>query len=132
MIKKAIANPFKMVRLIAPGIVIAFVVGVLGGCNTDDPEPTQVKQATAAREHQVEIKGLNFVPATIDVNVGDTVTWTNRDFVPHTATASDKSWDTGAINKDESKSVVIGSGMETDYFCIFHPNMEGSMTLASD
>lgn len=112
------------------------MAGILAGCNTDVPQPlpTQAKQVTASpsREHHIEIKDLVFVPATIDVKVGDTITWTNRDFVPHTATASDKSWDTGTINKDESKSVVIDSEMETDYYCIFHPNMEGSIAFAPE
>lgn len=107
-------------------------VVILSSCDAGDSQPDQAEQTKVPREHLIEIKGLVFVPAIIDVNVGDTITWTNRDFVPHTATASNKSWDTGTINKDESKSIVINPGMETGYFCIFHPNMKGSMTLASD
>lgn len=121
---------FKLSQFIVCGIVATFVVSVLGGCSSSGAQVIQEQQVTAPREHQVEIKDLVFVPATLNVNIGDTITWTNRDLVPHTATATNKSWDTGTITKDESKSIVISLGMETDYICIFHPNMVGSMTLA--
>ena len=39
------------------------------------------------RTHTVKIEGMAFVPATLEVSVGDTVEWINEDLVPHTATA---------------------------------------------
>jgi plastocyanin len=41
----------------------------------------------AAKDHQVSIEGMKFVPETVEVAPGDTVTWTNKDFVPHTVSA---------------------------------------------
>jgi len=80
--------------------------------------------------HTVEIKGFKFDPPTLLVKQGDTVTWVNRDFVPHTASALDDSWDTGELLADESGEVVIGDGSGMDYFCRHHPSMTGKLVLS--
>src|SRR3712207_9522603 len=48
-----------------------------------------------AADHAVAIQNFSFSPGTVTVNVGDTVTWTNNDEAPHTATADDDSWEIG-------------------------------------
>lgn len=80
-------------------------------------------------EHEVTIKGFTFVPERLTVRVGDTVTFTNEDVAPHTATALDLSWDTEMIGKGESAAVTIAADMELDYFCRFHPQMKGGFDL---
>lgn len=40
------------------------------------------------KTYQVEIRGMQFVPASLTVKVGDTVVWTNHDVLPHTVTAA--------------------------------------------
>lgn len=106
---------------------ILAITSVLIACDTDEP-----RKPRDPREHHVEIQNFLFVPNTIDVKPGDIVTWTNRDIVPHTATASDKSWDTGLINKDESKSVVVSAEMDSNYLCLFHPAMVGKVVVTTD
>lgn len=108
-------------------IIVAFALLIASTSSAGD-QHTEEKY----REHQVEIKGFLFVPDSIDVKPGDTITWTNRDLVPHTATGSDKSWDTGLINKDESKSIVVSPGMDSDYFCLFHPTMIAKVVVIED
>lgn len=80
-------------------------------------------------EHAVSITGFKFVPETITVAPGDRITWTNNDIVPHTATAMDKSWDTGTIAKGKSKSLIVGGDYHADYFCRFHPKMKARAVL---
>jgi len=81
------------------------------------------------RHHLVEIRKFKFVPDTLSVKSGDTITWVNHDIVPHTATASDKSWDTGKIKKGERGQVTVGDGFADAYFCRFHPNMKASLKV---
>ena len=80
--------------------------------------------------HVIEITGLKFVPEVVDVQPGDTITWVNRDIVPHTATSNDGSWDTGTLAKNESKSLVVSDEMASAYFCKFHPSMTAKITTA--
>ncbi len=71
-------------------------------------------------QHIVEIHKFKFSPASVNAKSGDTITWVNKDIVPHTATASDESWDTGKIDKGGRKRIVVGTGFQESYFCRFH------------
>ena len=86
--------------------------------------------AGAAVHHDVAIKSFTFEPQQLVVNIGDTIRWTNEDLAPHTATATDGSWDTGEIVRGDSRSIVVVEGMETAYFCAFHPHMKGAINPA--
>ena len=84
---------------------------------------------SASVSHQVTIKGFVFEPASLSVKAGDTITFTNLDIVPHTATAKDRSWDTGNLAKDEAATITVEADMVTDYFCIYHPNMIATLSI---
>ena len=78
-----------------------------------------------AADHVVAIKGMKFAPAELEVAVGDTVTFTNEDTAPHTATASDGTFDTGRLSKGQSATVTIESAGDFGYICTIHPAMKG-------
>lgn len=86
--------------------------------------PESRAEARDSVDHQVEITGFKFVPGQLKVRPGDTITWINRDISPHTATAQDKSWDTGTVKKDAATSILITPDFATDYYCRFHPMMK--------
>ena len=81
-----------------------------------------------ATNHNVAIQGMKFRPANITVAAGDTITFTNNDSAPHTATAGDGSFDTGRLGKGESARVTIRDAGSTDYICRLHPMMKGKVT----
>ena len=80
-----------------------------------------------AADHKVEIKSFKFSPANISVAVGDTITFTNMDSAPHTATAKDGAFNTGRLNKGQSKQIKISTAGNMDYKCNFHPAMKGKV-----
>ena len=86
--------------------------------------------AAAAETISVMIKGLKFTPAEITVHVGDTIVWTNQDFVAHTATARDKAWDV-MVPAGKSGSLKIETASDAEYFCRFHPMMKGKISAAN-
>jgi hypothetical protein len=65
------------------------------------------------------------------VHVGDTITWSNQDIAPHTATASDGSFDTGTINPGKSGSHTFTKAGTFAYICSIHPSMKGTVTVAA-
>jgi plastocyanin len=74
----------------------------------------------------VTIRNFAFVPATVTVAPGDTIVWANTDFVPHTATARDRLWDSQAIAGSEGTwRLVARTPGRHAYYCVFHPNMQG-------
>jgi len=84
--------------------------------------------AHAATIHQVSIEGFKFNPATLAVSAGDTVVFTNNDSARHTATATDRSWDTGRLRRGQSAEISVVANMEAGFFCALHPNMKGQLT----
>ena len=83
----------------------------------------------AAQEASVEIVDFAFTPGTIEVAAGTTVTWTNSDSAPHTATADDGSFDTGTLQPGESGSVTFDTPGTYTYVCSIHPNMTGTVVV---
>jgi hypothetical protein len=79
----------------------------------------------------VTIKDFSFGPASVTVNVGDSVTWTNAGPSDHTATASDGSFDTGTLSKGRSASHTFAKAGTFAYVCSIHPNMHGSVKVVA-
>lgn len=86
--------------------------------------------AANAADRAVTIDGFAFKPDSVTVTVGDTVTWTNQDGVPHTATADDGAWNAGSIAGDGGTASVTFSAAGTfAYHCNFHGGMSGSIVV---
>jgi plastocyanin len=85
----------------------------------------------AAASTGVTIKDFKFGPASSSVNVGDTITWTNEDVAPHTATANDGSFDTGSLSQGKSGSHTFTKAGTFPYICSIHPSMKGTVTVAA-
>jgi plastocyanin len=86
-------------------------------------------RATAAADTGVTISDFQFAPASVTIDVGDTVTWTNDGPTPHSATADDGSFDTGIFNAGQSRSETFDQAGTFAYFCTPHPNMRGTITV---
>lgn len=85
--------------------------------------------AKASASGSVTITDFEFTPATITVNEGDTVTWTNKGPTLHTATAEDGSFDTGNLDKGEKGSATFTSAGTIPYICTPHPFMKGKVVV---
>jgi plastocyanin len=68
-----------------------------------------------------------FSPATVTVNAGSTVTWSNSDTVTHTATADDGSFSSGLVKKATSWAHTFATPGTFTYFCEIHPEMTGTV-----
>lgn len=79
----------------------------------------------------VSIQGFAFHPSAISVPVGSTITWTNQDSAPHTATAKDGSFDTGTLKQGQSMTVTFSKEGTYAYYCQFHPFMLGTVTVTA-
>ena len=71
------------------------------------------------------------MPEHLEISLGDTVIWINEDLAPHTATALDGSWETEIMETGQRVRVVFGMSGVFDYFCAFHPHMNGSVFVRS-
>ena len=91
-------------------------------------KPAPVADATAEK-HLVTIKDFKYSPETLQAKVGDTVTFVNKDSAPHTATANDKSFDSGMLKQGGEFTVKLTKEGTFDYLCTYHPNMVGKIVV---
>lgn len=95
-------------------------------------EPTEAPaaEAPAGTEHAVDIVNFAFSPSPLEISVGDTVTWTNQDGVPHTATGQNRDQlQSGTIPPGGTFSQAFTEAGEIAYFCEFHANMSGTIIV---
>jgi len=86
--------------------------------------------ARQGQETTVTIVDFAFEPNAIEVNVGDTVTWTNTGNAPHTATADDGTFDSGTLNNGGTFSHTFATAGTVAYHCELHPDMTGTIVIA--
>jgi len=84
--------------------------------------------AAAAKVIRIEIDRIAFAPADVTAEIGDTIEWANNDFVDHTATARSGDWDL-EIPAGATAQVEADRAGSLEYFCRFHPNMQGKITV---
>jgi plastocyanin len=81
-----------------------------------------------AQELQVTIDNFTFSPAELKVKVGDTVTWTNHDDIPHTTVSAGK-FRSKTMDTDDKFSFTFTSAGDYKYFCSLHPHMTGMIKV---
>jgi plastocyanin len=94
------------------------LLGVVAACTRPAP-----------RAHIVTIKNFAFEPAELTIARGDTVVWSNTDFVPHSATASDSAWDSKEIGANATYRSVPARAGRHAYYCVLHPTMKGTIIV---
>ncbi len=82
-----------------------------------------------AADTPVTIQGFAFGPASVTVQVGDSVTWSNEDTTAHTATAGDGTFDTGSIAAGSTGSATFDTAGTYAYACSIHPAMTGTVVV---
>jgi plastocyanin len=95
-------------------------VGRVGGVVAQEKAPAGV---------EVKIDNFSFGPATVTVPVGTTVTWTNRDDIPHTAVSTDGVFKSKVMDTDDKFSFVFSKPGTYPYFCSIHPKMTGQIIV---
>lgn len=77
----------------------------------------------------VLIQNFAFVPATLTVKVGATVTWTNQDGEPHTVVADGGQFHSPAMDSNAIYSYTFAAAGTYGYVCSIHPFMRGSVVV---
>lgn len=85
--------------------------------------------STASSEVGVTIVSRAYQPPALTIEAGQTVTWTNRGFTPHTVTAIGGEFSSGRLNVGESFKVTFSTPGTFAYKCEIHPSMRGSVTV---
>ena len=82
-----------------------------------------------ANPNEIVIANFSFEPATLTVKAGTTVTWVNHDDEPHTATASDKRFNSKTLDNGDRFSQEFKAPGVYNYYCALHPHMTGKIIV---
>jgi Icc protein len=96
---------------------------------TDVPLEEEMKAAGAGPQHVV-VDNFSFAPATTAVPVGSTITWTNRDDVPHNIVSTEQKFKSPVLDTDERFSHTFDAPGTYNYYCSIHPKMTGEVVVA--
>jgi len=116
-------------------LVMLVMVVLISGCTTtttttpatQTPAPTQTSAPTPTPTPtpvSVDIKSSTFVPGTVGISKGTTVTWTNDDGVRHTVTSVPQgTFDSGPIDPGKTYSYTFNQAGTFEYSCTIHPSI---------
>jgi len=105
----------------------ALALGVAAPASSAVQPPAAASSAMAP--NTIAIDNFVFGPQAVTVPVGATVTWVNRDDIPHTVVAVDKSFKSKVLDTDEKFSFTFTKAGTYDYFCSIHPHMTGKVVV---
>jgi len=104
-------------------LIIAMVLLLAG-----TPSVAANDQSSAANV-EVKIDNFSFGPQTVTVPVGATVTWINRDDIPHTVVSTDGLFNSKVRDTDEKFSYTFAKAGTYPYYCSVHPKMTGKVVV---
>jgi plastocyanin len=93
--------------------------------DNEDTNPTNDTPGT----NEVFIRGMAFVPNTITVAAGTTITWTNKDAITHDVTSGTGLFTSGPLANGATFSFTFATAGNYSYYCSIHPTMVGTVTV---
>jgi plastocyanin len=109
-------------------VLVAAVLSLVGSFVLGHGTRAGAQPATP-NANEIVIQNFAFEPATLTVKVGTKVTWVNRDDDPHTATATDKRFNSKTLDTGEQFSMEFKEPGTYKYYCALHPRMTGEVIV---
>jgi plastocyanin len=110
---------------------VSFPAGPAPAAPTATTQAQAPAGAAAANAVQIPIHNFLFGTGPLTVKVGTTVTWINEDSAAHTATADNKLWDSGVLQKGQSFSFTFKQAGQFPYYCTLHGGPGGQGMASS-
>jgi plastocyanin len=110
----------------ALAVILVMTLSLIGYRNTQAAAPKAASPASV----RVTIQNFAFSPASLNVAVGTTVTWTNKDSAAHTVTSDSNAWpDSGSLDTSKAFSFTFTKAGTFTYHCAIHPSMTATITV---
>jgi plastocyanin len=129
-----------VVGAIALGVLIVLGGAMLAQGNTALPQGSSMVPAAQAQDAapsapaqnstSVTISNFAFQPASLQVAVGTTVTWTNQDSTAHTVTSDTGAFDSGQLAPGATFSQTFMTPGTFAYHCQIHPFMTATIVVS--
>lgn len=113
-------------KIIKPALLFS-IAGAIGwwGCNTQNANTENTP--ALPKTDTVVIDQMQFTPAELTIQKGDTVFFINKDLVAHDATEVNKAWHSPTLQSGDSWK--IAPDKSADYYCSIHLVMKGKIVV---
>src|SRR5207247_8495473 len=111
--------------------IAVLTVALVIGLGTIDIHHVSVLASAQQKAETTEVKidNFSFGPGTLTVPAGTTVTWINRDDIPHTVVSTEGVFKSKVLDTDEKFSFTFSKAGTYPYFCSIHPKMTGKVIV---
>lgn len=111
-------------------LLAGLIVAALAVFGTLFLRPVQAKSAEAETHgSEIRVDNFTFGPETLSVRTNTTVTWVNKDDVPHVIASNDGLFKSKALDTDDKFSYTFSKPGTYGYFCAIHPKMVGKVIV---
>jgi plastocyanin len=110
-------------------LVRAGLAGLLGLCGLGVAGRGTLGAQAKPAARDITIDNFTFGPAELTVTAGTTITWINRDDIPHTVVSTDKVFKSKVMDTEEKFSFTFSAPGRFPYFCSIHPKMTGTVVV---
>ena len=123
----------RILRVALASVAVALVLVAVAGCGNSgnsgstDGTGTSTGGATPTGT-SVTIKDFAFSPASVDVKVGESVTWKNEDSATHNV-EGDGGISSGDLANGQTYTKTFDTAGTYAYKCAIHPNMTGTVVV---
>ena len=108
---------YRFLRMLA-GVAMLAWIGASSPATAGTPDPTTIV-----------VKNFMFMPMSLTVTAGSTVTWSNQDQEPHTVVSDTGLFRSSAIDTNESFSFKFDQPGTYHFMCSIHPQMVGTIVV---
>jgi len=110
-------------------IAVATVAALLSMTASGQTSGSAAAAKTTSSGAEVTIDNFTFEPQTLTVKAGTTITWTNRDDIPHTVVSNDFLFKSKVLDTDDKFTFTPEKPGTYSYFCSIHPKMTGKVVV---
>ena len=104
--------------LTAVGVALLWGVAICSPSTAETPDP-----------NRIVVKDFMFMPISLTVSAGSTVTWANMDDEPHTVVSNTGLFRSAAMDTNESFSFKFEQPGTYHFTCSIHPRMVGTIIV---
>lgn len=116
-------------KFIYLSLIILAGFSLIYSCSSNKAKVTPTPATPAAT---VTIQNFAFVPDTVRIKTGGSVTWTNMDTAPHTATDLNSTFDSGSLTTNQKFNFTFNAAGTFKYHCLIHSMMKTAVVIVTN
>ncbi|MDB5089945.1 MAG: hypothetical protein JWR09_3939 [Mucilaginibacter sp.] len=116
-------------KFIYLSLIVLAGLSFIYSCSSNKAKVNPTPSTPAAT---VAIQNFAFVPSTVNIKVGNSVTWTNMDTAPHTATDLANAFDSGSLSTGKTFNFTFNTAGTYTYHCLIHSMMNTATVVVAN